>query len=56
MSIYDIIGQGWEKDFHYAHYQGSLTTPPCYESVTWIVANKALKVLWADVVYIIIIN
>ncbi|KAF1741951.1 hypothetical protein MXB_1176 [Myxobolus squamalis] len=48
ISIYDIISQGWEKDLFYSYYQGSLTTPPCYESVTWIIASDALKVRIAD--------
>ncbi|KAF1739890.1 hypothetical protein MXB_5180 [Myxobolus squamalis] len=48
LSIYDFIGHGWEQEFHFAYYLGSFTTPPCDESVKWIVVNKPLIVSWAD--------
>ncbi|CRK91425.1 CLUMA_CG005097, isoform A [Clunio marinus] len=44
-SLKDLIKY---QRFHYFSYQGSLTTPPCYESVTWIVANTPLKIKTED--------
>jgi len=32
------------SDRSYWTYSGSLTTPPCYESVTWIVFQKAISI------------
>ena len=33
----------------YYHYQGSLTTPPCSETVDWLVCNKPVEVAAADI-------
>lgn len=32
------------KHSHFISYQGSITTPGCFESVTWMVSTKALKI------------
>lgn len=28
----------------YYHYTGSLTTPPCYESVSWYIMHEGIKI------------
>lgn len=28
----------------YYHYAGSLTTPPCYESVSWYIMHEGIKI------------
>jgi carbonic anhydrase len=33
----------FRKDFFY-RYEGSQTTPPCYETVTWIVFGQHIKI------------
>lgn len=36
------------KDFKYLSYKGSLTTPNCFETVTWLVSTTPLKISSAD--------
>lgn len=36
------------RDFEYLSYQGSLTTPMCYETVTWMVATQPVKISSAE--------
>jgi len=33
-----------EEAFDYVKYEGSLTTPPCSERVTWFILNKRIEV------------
>ena len=35
-------------------YKGSLTTPPCYQSVNWIVLKKAISAGEREVIFLII--
>ena len=41
-SINDIIGK--IKFDEYYLYKGSLTAPPCYESVTWLLGVKTIQI------------
>jgi carbonic anhydrase len=33
-----------DKSTGFYHYQGSLTTPPCVETVNWIILNQVLPI------------
>lgn len=42
----DFVGSLKEE---FIAYQGSLTTPPCSEAVSWLVAKNPRKISWRDV-------
>ncbi|XP_058813061.1 carbonic anhydrase 2-like [Topomyia yanbarensis] len=42
-TVFNIKGLIGARRKPYFSYQGSLTTPPCYESVTWLVQKKPLQ-------------
>lgn len=48
-SLNDIFGP---SNFNYYSYAGSLTTPPCFESVQWIVIDSPMTILWDDLMEI----
>jgi carbonic anhydrase len=37
------------KDFKILSYEGSLTTPNCFETVTWLVSTTPLKISSAEI-------
>ncbi|XP_029440298.1 carbonic anhydrase-related protein 11 [Rhinatrema bivittatum] len=39
-----VLEQLFPDTFSFVTYQGSMTAPPCYETVTWIVIDQALNV------------
>ncbi|XP_055861624.1 carbonic anhydrase-like isoform X1 [Biomphalaria glabrata] len=39
----DLLPDGLDK-LHYYRYQGSLTTPPCYETVIWSIATETIPI------------
>lgn len=38
------LGDLFSKNPHYYRFEGSLTTPPCSEGVTWVVIKKPLQI------------
>ncbi|XP_043944814.1 carbonic anhydrase-related protein 10-like [Protopterus annectens] len=38
------IAELYPETFSFVTYQGSMTTPPCYETVTWIIIDKPLSI------------
>lgn len=45
---FNLMNLFGEFNFSYYSYDGSLTTPPCFESVTWIVISKPMKMYSRD--------
>lgn len=41
-SIADIVGDSNKNTF--ISYSGSLTTPPCSETVTWVIAREPIPI------------
>uniref|UniRef100_A0A336LY52 Carbonic anhydrase n=1 Tax=Culicoides sonorensis TaxID=179676 RepID=A0A336LY52_CULSO len=44
-SIGELIGEG---SFEFLSYPGSISIPPCFESVTWIVSKRVLEISPAE--------
>jgi carbonic anhydrase len=44
-----IAGDILPQDKSYQHYIGSLTTPPCFEGVRWIVLNEPIEMFQAQI-------
>ena len=49
ITLEELLPQSALEEFDYWTYKGSLTTPPCYQSVHWIVMKKKIKVCENDV-------
>lgn len=42
LDLYHLLPSNWKKNFY--TYQGSMTYPPCDESVTWFIAQRPIDV------------
>lgn len=47
-SVHDLLPQS--QRFDYFRYQGSLTTPPCHESVIWSIGTDLIEISEKQVV------
>lgn len=52
MTLFDMQFKGTSRNFHYAMYEGSLTVPPCFEDVYWIVVLNTAKIRREQLLYI----
>ncbi|MEE6483164.1 hypothetical protein FKM82_013455 [Ascaphus truei] len=43
----------YPETFGFLTYQGSMTTPPCYETVTWIIIDRPLNITSMQVQYLL---
>ncbi|KII73223.1 Carbonic anhydrase 1 [Thelohanellus kitauei] len=51
MNLYDLLPplKNMGSKLHYVYYSGSLTRPPCHESVTWMVFPEAVRFSFHEV-------
>ena len=49
VDLKSMVSKAMERDEGYYHYSGSLTTPPCDQTVTWNVMKAPIYVSKAQV-------
>ena len=48
LNFHDLLSKILMPNPKFFHYKGSLTTPPCTETVNWFVHHQAVHVLYED--------